>query len=695
MTQLFRDDEACNYFFEIMKVTKRENYIDDLVKMSKEAGESKMFGYALYDSGAFPQLSNLSRDFFAANYAAILSAMTSAGVFDSYILLVRQILGESTLIFHEIPNPGHLSLKIVKTESDIKRLATSDEAHLATSDELGILITVPVSDYTIMQLLKTIEALCQPAGIYVDLRTIYPTSIDIAPLNYSASAGKEIQYTALVTYDDGTTDKRVMWDSLDTKIAVIDGNGRAITVNNGVTEIMAYPIGIESFKASTPLHVRSPVSVSISPQITTVFEGTQQQMIATVVFSDGETQTSEDNEDLVFWTTSDGDVAVIFTDGIARFQHPGNVQIGARTQDDGEVQDALDIVVSERLPEIATQPSGGSILQGDTYTTTATFVDEYDLAWTWYQLDGASEIELNSGTGATATLSATLNAVGDFVYFCRATNSYNRSIDTNHITVSVAARFPEIVTQPVGGEVIQYEFYTTTATFVEEYDLAWTWYFLPGDGSEVELNSGTGGSATLEVTPSTVVDQVYFCRATNSFGNSIDTDHITVSVLENTERFGIVVGTGMMGDDVTVGVSNYDEYGSYSSLTWPQLNPEYEQRKWYLIVRHANGSNYQTTISASSGAMWKGWSGITAKFTSDTSSITVSIPYTGSGITGKYYEFVAEAEGSPLYDFFTENLNKTLDVEFGEYTPTSKEIAFAESKALFQLELDEQRKNEQ
>ncbi|EGQ7791883.1 Ig domain-containing protein [Vibrio parahaemolyticus] len=346
MAQLFRDDEACNYFFEIMKVTKRENYIDELVKMSKEAESSKVFGYALYDSGAFPQLSNLSRNFFAVNYTAILSAMTSAGVFNSYILLIRQILGESTLIFHEVPNPGHLSLKVVKTESDIKRLATSNEAHLATSEELGILVTVPISDYTIMQLLKTIQALCQPAGIYVDLRTIYPSSIDVTPSDFSSMVGKSIQYDSVVTYDDGTIDNRVLWSSSNPSVATIDSEGVALTIANGETTITAQAPGVDSVKGVTTLYVRDVVSVSIAPRTSEYSVGDTATWTATVTYSDGGVETTDEEPSLVTWLTSDAEIAIP-TGGAAYFHKSGDVTITARSSENGLIEDSIDISVIE------------------------------------------------------------------------------------------------------------------------------------------------------------------------------------------------------------------------------------------------------------------------------------------------------------------------------------------------------------
>ncbi|XEV13627.1 Ig-like domain-containing protein [Vibrio alginolyticus] len=323
MAQLFRDDEACNYFFEIMKVTKRENYIDELVKMSKEAESSKVFGYTLYDSGAFPQLSNLSRDFFAMNYSAILDAMTSAGVFDSYILLIRQVLGESTLIFHEIPNPGHLSLKVVKTESDVNRLATSDEIQIATSSDLGLLVSAPLSDYTVMQLAKTFEALCQPGGIYIDFRTIYPESIVVEPADKTVSAGSTVQYTAQVTYDDGTIDDTVSWNSSDTDVATIDEYGLATALLDGDTVISASAIGVDSVRGYADLHVKTLVAVEIDQNLTSVeiIPGDTFQFTGRAIYSDGSEITTEESPESFWWATTNAPIAStgVGDDGLVTF----------------------------------------------------------------------------------------------------------------------------------------------------------------------------------------------------------------------------------------------------------------------------------------------------------------------------------------------------------------------------------------
>ncbi len=326
MSQLFRDDDACNYFFNIIKATKRENYIDDLVKMSKEAASSRAFGYALYDSGAFPQLSNLSRDFFAGNHEAILNAMTSAGVFDAYILLVKQIMGDSTLISHEIKNPGHLVIKIMGVESSLSNLATSDGVQIATSDLAGILVSVPVSDFAVMQLKKTLEILCQPGGIYVELLFVYPDKITITPAEGRALSGNSVQFSAEIEYTDGSISAEAQWWSSDSSVVTISTSGLATAVSMGNAQIFAAPPGNESFAQAAEF-----TSVEIDSVEVSVSENIEQPetAIATVTYSDGSTVTSIENPDVVTWASSDTDALTINSNGYCYPVNPGSSEITA------------------------------------------------------------------------------------------------------------------------------------------------------------------------------------------------------------------------------------------------------------------------------------------------------------------------------------------------------------------------------
>ncbi|EPW6724476.1 Ig-like domain-containing protein [Vibrio parahaemolyticus] len=355
MTQLFRDDEACNYFFEIMKTTKRDNYIDDLVKMSKEARESKVFGYALYDSGAFPQLSNLSRDFFAENYTAILSAMTSAGVFDSYILLVRQIMGDSTLIYHEIKNPGHLVIKIAGVESSLSKLATSDEMQIATSEFAGILVSVPISDFAIVQLKKTIEALCQPGGIYVELMFIYPDSVVITPSSGRAVVGNSMQFTAEITYTDGSVSNSAMWRSSDSTVASVSSSGLVTALSHGTVQIYAAPHGNASYEKSVEFN-----SVSVSSIELSVSENIDipETAVATIVYSDSSTASSVDNPEIFTWKSSDISTLTVDDAGYCYPVNPGSSSITATSSEDASISATKNINVFSSTAKIIIGTNG-------------------------------------------------------------------------------------------------------------------------------------------------------------------------------------------------------------------------------------------------------------------------------------------------------------------------------------------------
>lgn len=361
MAQLFRDDDACNYFFEIIKATKRENYIDDLVKMSKEATSSQAFGYALYDSGAFPQLSNLSRDFFAENYEAILNAMSSAGVFDAYILLVKQIMGDSTLISHEIKNPGHLIIKIMSVESSLSNLATSDDMQIATSELAGILVRVPVSDFAVMQLKKTLEVLCQPGGIYVELIFVYPDKITLNPTEGRALAGNSVQFNAEIEYTDGSISTEAQWWTSDSSIVTISSSGLATAVSMGSAQIYAAPPGNESFAQIaefTSVEIDS-VEISVSENIEL-----PEAAIATVTYTDGSTVTSTESPDVVTWSSSDNDTLTVDGTGYCYPIEPGSATLTATSSEDTTVSGSQsDIqVFSSTIQIIIGQSSSGTTL---------------------------------------------------------------------------------------------------------------------------------------------------------------------------------------------------------------------------------------------------------------------------------------------------------------------------------------------
>lgn len=170
MSELFKDDDMNQLFYGITLTAKQESMINELVKMNQEVIGSKVFGYVLYDNGTFPVMDNIDREFFAENYIVILTAMSQAGVYDSYTFLIKQVLGVGVSIEYQVPKPRHLVINIANIEQTKAKIVTGSGLWLSTSNNLGLIATQSNSDFTINQLTKVLEILANPSGTYLDVR---------------------------------------------------------------------------------------------------------------------------------------------------------------------------------------------------------------------------------------------------------------------------------------------------------------------------------------------------------------------------------------------------------------------------------------------------------------------------------------------------------------------------------------------
>lgn len=176
MSELFKNDEMNQLFYGITLTAKQESMINELVKMNQEVIGSKEFGYILYDNGTFPVITNIDREFFAENYMVILTAMSQAGVYDSYTFLIKQVLGPGVEINYKTPTPRHLNINIANLEQTEAKIMTDTGLWLTASTNLGLIATQSNSEFTINQLKKVLEILANPSGTYLDIRfgeTVY------------------------------------------------------------------------------------------------------------------------------------------------------------------------------------------------------------------------------------------------------------------------------------------------------------------------------------------------------------------------------------------------------------------------------------------------------------------------------------------------------------------------------------------
>lgn len=170
--QVYRPDkELTETFKQIWIEAKAKNIALDAESMSNEIIGSVAFGYVLYDNGVFDVVQNIDRDFFAENYVAILDSMRRAGIYDTYTYLIKQVLGEQTVIKYSSPRPRHLIINASDLGREYKKLVSTPDTNWITEsiNGFGLLTSEPISIFTISQLNTVLKILANPAGTYLEV----------------------------------------------------------------------------------------------------------------------------------------------------------------------------------------------------------------------------------------------------------------------------------------------------------------------------------------------------------------------------------------------------------------------------------------------------------------------------------------------------------------------------------------------
>lgn len=203
-------------------------------------------------------------------------------------------------------------------------------------------------------------------------------SIAISPQSPTVALGTPQSFTATGTYTDGSTANvtgSVSWSSANGSVATISSGGLATTVASGVATISANSGTISS---STQLTVGSAalVSLSLSPQGSSIALGLTQAFSATGTYTDGSTQNLTAS---VTWASSLTAVATMngtsAGSGVATSVGVGTTSISATL---GAISTATTLsVTSAVVLGLAISPQSPSTSVGSTkqFTATATYTD--------------------------------------------------------------------------------------------------------------------------------------------------------------------------------------------------------------------------------------------------------------------------------------------------------------------------------
>ncbi|BCS53429.1 Ig-like domain-containing protein [Geobacter sp. SVR] len=201
-------------------------------------------------------------------------------------------------------------------------------------------------------------------------------SIQIQPTNNRLAIGTSLQFSAVGTYADNSTQDvtaSAVWSSSDTAVATIAANGKATAVAAGTTTITAK---VASTSGSTVLTV--PVtkldSIKIEPAQVTIAAGTTTQLTAKGQYTDNTNQKLTN----ATWSSSATSVATVATDGTVTGLAPGQATITASMDGVPVPGTATVTVTSATLRSLSITPLNATLASGisQQFVANGTFSDD-------------------------------------------------------------------------------------------------------------------------------------------------------------------------------------------------------------------------------------------------------------------------------------------------------------------------------
>jgi uncharacterized protein YjdB len=249
------------------------------------------------------------------------------------------------------------------------------------------------------------------ASLVVTGATAGLASIAVTPAAASQPVNTSQQYTAVGTYNDGSTrdlTALVAWVSSAPAIARVDSKGMVSGVASGTSTISA-SLGTISGSASVTITAPSITAITVTPDGLTLGIGITQQYTASAIYSDG---SSQDLVSGVTWTSSTTSVGSISTSGLVTTAGAGTTTITASI---GSVSDTATLtVVAAHLTSIAVSPTPVSLAKGTAqqFTAVGTFDDgstQLLTSLTWSSSSSSVvNVDASSGIG-TAVATGTAN----------------------------------------------------------------------------------------------------------------------------------------------------------------------------------------------------------------------------------------------------------------------------------------------
>lgn len=394
-------------------------------------------------------------------------------------------------------------------------------------------------------------------------------SISISAASASIAKGSSLQFTAIGTFSDGSTQNltnSVSWNSSNTSVAIVNGSGLANGVGGGSATITATQGGITSNSVSLTVTAATLQSITINTTNSSIAKGTTVQYKATGTFGDGSTQ---DLTNAVIWASSNPTVADISATGLATGTAIGSTNITASQNGITSNISAL-TVTAATLQSITVSANSSSIAKGTTvqFTATGTFSDGTAQNLT-------NTVTWSSSNLATATISSAGLAAGVAIGSSNITASQS-GINSNSFALTVTAAALQSITINASsssiakGTSVQF---TATGTFsdgsTQNLTNSATWT----SSNSAAVNISASGLATGLAMGSSNVTTTQNGITSNSFALTV-TAATLQSIAINASSSSIAKGTsvqftatGTFTDGSTQDLTNTATWASSSSST--------------------------------------------------------------------------------------------------------------------------------
>ncbi len=283
-----------------------------------------------------------------------------------------------------------------------------------------------------------------------------------------------------------------------------------------------------------------------------------------------------------------------------------------------------DVVTLSMSPKITKQPANVSAENGEIATTSVTATGE-GLTYKWYYKDAGSSKFYLTNSYKTNKYSVEMNGARDGrQVYCEITDKYGNATKTNTVTLGTPVK---ILSQPKGLTVANGS--TASVSFTASgHGLTYKWYFANSGSSNFSYTSSfTSNKYSVTMSDARDGRRVY-CKVTDMFGNSVDTDTVTLNKKASSSSSGSTTYKSIVG-------------------SW--------RSNWFIDLDDSSNDTYNTS--------WTAYiydSGYVYLYT-DSDSYIYEITYRHTGESGvKYYEYIYNSDLVFAYDPYDDEMTIML-----------------------------------